>query len=237
MRSLMTILALAGICFSLHPASAQENRTTAGDVVDRETLMAFVETAKDSLEGTADFAEVSRLVEAFRTEGDWKAGPVYLVILTPEGQVQFHAADVTFKDKNVLELEDDRGTKIVRDMLAAADGDGGFVVYYWDDPAVEEDADSPKLTYAVPVTVQGSEFILSAGFYMDLSDVDAEPNIFELLEVTARDVKDRACRGKSDSGRTTNCQRHVSRARALVRWLDHCKMAPHSADARKACDL
>ena len=120
MRSLMTILALAGICFSMHPASAQENRTTAGDVVDRETLMAFVETAKDSLEGTADFAEVSRLLEAFRTEDDWKAGSVYLVVMTAEGLVQFHAADVTFEDKNVIDLEDARGTKIVRDMLDAA---------------------------------------------------------------------------------------------------------------------
>ena len=120
MRSLMTILALAGICFSMHPASAQENRTTAGDVVDRETLMAFVETAKDSLESAADFAEVSRLLEAFRTEDDWKAGSVYLVVMTAEGLVQFHAADVTFEDKNVIDLEDARGTKIVRDMLDAA---------------------------------------------------------------------------------------------------------------------
>ncbi len=120
MRSLMTILALAGICFSMHPASAQGNRTTAGDVVDRETLMAFVETAKDSLESAADFAEVSRLLEAFRTEDDWKAGSVYLVVMTAEGLVQFHAADVTFEDKNVIDLEDARGTKIVRDMLDAA---------------------------------------------------------------------------------------------------------------------
>ncbi len=191
MRSLMTILALAGICFSMHPASAQENRTTAGDVVDRETLMAFVETAKDSLESAADFAEVSRLLEAFRTEDDWKAGSVYLVVMTAEGLVQFHAADVTFEDKNVIDLEDARGTKIVRDMLDAANGGGGFVEYYWDDPAVEGDADSARVIYAVPVTVQGSEFILSGGFHMDLSDVDAEPNIFELLAVTARDVKDR----------------------------------------------
>ena len=191
MKTLLAGLTLAAICISLNPVSAQDNRTAAGDVMDRETLKAFVEGARDSLEGAADFAEISRLLEAFRTEGDWKAGPIYLVILTPEGQVQFHAADVTFEDKNVLELEDDRGTKIVRDMLAAADAGGGFVEYYWDDPAVEEDADSPRLTYTVPVTVQGQEFVLTGGFHMDLSDVDAEPNIFELLEVTARDVKDR----------------------------------------------
>ncbi len=191
MKSLLVILSLAGICFSQDPASAQDNRTTARDVMDRETLMAFVDGARDSLESAVDYAAVGRLVEAFRPEGDWKAGPVYLVILTPEGVVSFHAADVKFEDKNVIDLEDDRGTMFVRDMLAAAAEDGGFVSYHWDDPAVAEEEPS-RLAYAVPVAIRGDDFILVGGFHMDLSDVDAEPNIFELLEVTARDVKDRA---------------------------------------------
>ncbi|MDE3001114.1 MAG: cache domain-containing protein [Gemmatimonadota bacterium] len=190
MKSPYAVLTLAAICLSLNPASAQDRRTTAGDVMDRETLMAFVDAARDSLESAPDYAVVGRLVEAFRTEGDWKAGPVYLVILTPEGVVSFHAADVTFEDRNVLDLEDDRGTKLVRDMLAAAGDDGGFVEYYWDDPAVEDDEPS-RLAYAVSVSIQGDDFILVAGFHLDLSDVDAEPSIFELLEVTARDVRDR----------------------------------------------
>ena len=190
MKTLFAGLTAAAFCLSLTHASAQDNRTRAGDVMDRETLMAFVEAARDSLESAADYAVVGRLVEAFRSEGDWKAGPVYLVILTPEGAVSFHAADVTFEDRNVIDLEDDGGTKLVRDMLAAVDDGGGFVEYYWDDPAVEDDEPS-RLAYAVPVAIQGDDFILVGGFHMDLSDVDAEPNIFELLEVTARDVKDR----------------------------------------------
>ena len=190
MKTLFAGLTLAAFCISLNPASAQDDRTTAGDVMDRESLMVFVDGARDSLEGATDLAAVGRLVEAFRTEGDWKAGPVYLVILSAEGAVQFHAADVKFEDKNVIDLEDDRGTKFVRDMLAAAADDGGFVEYYWDDPAVEDDEPS-RLAYAVPVAIRGEDFILVGGFHMDLSDVEAEPNIFDLLEVTARDVKDR----------------------------------------------
>ena len=191
MKSSIAALGLAGLFFFSTPGFAHDDGVRANEVVDRETLMAFVEAARDSLESAADFAEVGRLVEAFRSEGDWKDGPVYLVILTPEGVVQVHAADVTFEDKNVLDLEDDRGTKIVRDMLAAADEDGGFVEYYWDDPAVDDD-DSHRLAYAVPVAIRGDDFILVGGFHMDLSHVDSEPNIFELLEVTAQDVKDRA---------------------------------------------
>jgi hypothetical protein len=191
MKRLIIILGLASLFFSAHSAVVQGQEVTASEVVDRETLKAFVEGAKDSLESAANFAEVLRLVEVFRSEGDWKDGSIYLVVLTPEGLVQFHGANVAFEDKNVLDLEEARGVKIVQEMLAAAAGGGGFVEYYWDDPSVEEDADSPKLTYATPVTIRGQEFIVTAGFYMDLSGVDAEPNIFEILEVTARDVVDR----------------------------------------------
>lgn len=191
MKALLASFFLAAICMSLNSASAQDNRTIASDVMDRETLMAFVEGAKDTLEGAADFAAVGRLVEAFRSEGDWKAGPVYLVALTPDGVVQFHATDVKFEDRNAIDLEDDRGANVVRNMLAAAAEGGGFVEFYWDDPAMEDD-DPSRLAYAVPIDILGQALILVGGFNMDLSEVDAEPNIFELLEVTARDVKGRA---------------------------------------------
>ena len=190
MKSPIVALGLSAFLFCSTPAFGHDDGVRAREVVDRETLMAFVEAARDSLESAADYAVVGRLVEAFRSEGDWKAGPVYLVILTPEGVVSFHAADVKFEDKNVIDLEDDRGTKIVRDMLAAANDDGGFVEYDWDDPAVGDDKPS-RVAYAVPVAIRGDDFILVGGFHMDLSDVDAESNIFDLLEVTARDVKDR----------------------------------------------
>ena len=40
------ILALAALSPTAHPAIAQDPEVTAGDVVDRETLKAFVEAAK-----------------------------------------------------------------------------------------------------------------------------------------------------------------------------------------------
>ena len=185
------ILGLAGFLSAAHPAVARAPDITAGEVVDRETLQAFVKEAKDALESATNFSEVASLVGAFRNEGDWKAGSMYLIVLTLEGVVQFHGANLTFEDKNVLDLEDARDVKVVQKMLAAAAAGGGFVEYYWDDPSVEEDPDSPKLTYAVPATVRGQKFVVAAGFYMDLSSVDAGSTIFEVLEVTARDVKDR----------------------------------------------
>ena len=42
-----------------------------------------------------------------------------------------------------------------------------FVEYLWDDPAVEGDEEdgSPKLAYAVPVTVRGVPMLLGSGIY------------------------------------------------------------------------
>ncbi|MDE2800852.1 MAG: hypothetical protein OXI94_19480, partial [Gemmatimonadota bacterium] len=87
MKYLIIILGLASLFFVARPTIAQDMKVTASEVVDRETLKAFVEGAKDSLENAANFAEVSRLVEVFRSEGDWKAGSMYLVVLTSEGLV------------------------------------------------------------------------------------------------------------------------------------------------------
>ena len=124
------ILGLASLLLAAQTAVAQAPEVTAGEVVDRETLQAFVEAAKEPLERATNFSEVASLVGAFRSEGDWKAGSMYLIVLTLEGVVQFHGADLTFEDKNVLDLEDAHGTKIVQEILAAAAGEGGYVEYY-----------------------------------------------------------------------------------------------------------
>lgn len=49
MKYLIIILGLTSLFFVTHPAIAQDMKVTASEVVDRETLKAFVEGAKDSL--------------------------------------------------------------------------------------------------------------------------------------------------------------------------------------------
>ena len=93
------ILGLASLLLAAQTAVAQAPEVTASEVVDRETLQAFVEAAKETLESATNFSEVASLVGAFRSEGDWKAGSMYLIVLTLEGVVQFHGADLTFEDK------------------------------------------------------------------------------------------------------------------------------------------
>ena len=69
--------------------------------------------------------------------------------------------------RNLYDLEDSNGVKIMQQILAAAAEGGGYVEYLWDDPKVagDEETGSPKVGYAVPYTALGEEFILGSGFY------------------------------------------------------------------------
>ena len=104
MKYLIIILGLVSLFFVAHSAVAQDMGVTASEVVDRETLKAFVEGAKDSLESTANFAEVARLVEVFRSEGDWKAGSIYIFVINTDGVVFFHGADPSLYQSYELTL-------------------------------------------------------------------------------------------------------------------------------------
>lgn len=66
-------------------SAAADARATAEDVVDRETLKGFVQTAKAHLEGITDLNEIARLRVTLRTEGDWKSGETFLTILFKKG--------------------------------------------------------------------------------------------------------------------------------------------------------
>ena len=158
---------------------------TARDVVDRETLKAFVSQAGEfmlALQQTGDLAASSKARIALRDPtGPWRHGSVYLYVLdTVSNVVLFHATQ-----PDLLELQplvgiarDGRtGELILPQVLAAARSgpEGGFVEYYYDDPADDTDnADIPKVGYAREFSGQlprpdGSavpiRFIVGSGFY------------------------------------------------------------------------
>ena len=63
--------------------------------------------------------------------------------------------------QNLINFEDPNGVKYVQELIAAAAAGGGFVEYYFDNPAIDENGDgeltgdpigSPKISYAIPIT-------------------------------------------------------------------------------------
>lgn len=164
----------------------------AGEVVDRETLKGFVEMVADSLEQVTSANDFPALAIAFRTEGDWKRGDLYLSVVTISGEMFFHGEDPTRDGIDISDLEDDNGEKVVQKILAAANSGGDFVEFTWDDPNVPDD-DPNRVAYATRYAsgFGVGDFILVGGFNMDIPDPETETTLPDPPSVRAQDVVDK----------------------------------------------
>ena len=168
------MLALASLLPAAHPAIAQDSEITAGDVVDRETLKAFVLAAKAYGDKAASLPEYLAILQEFRTEGPWKQGSIYLFLFTTEGLFILHGADPSLEGQNMIDLEDANGVKILQELIAVAAEGGGYVEYLWPNPQIEGDTGSPKVSYAIPYSALGQDFVLGAGFFPESASTAVE---------------------------------------------------------------
>ena len=159
------MLALATLFPAVHPATAQDAEITAGDVVDRETLKAFVLAAKAHGDKASTLPEYLAILQEFRTEGPWKQGAIYLFLFSTEGLFILHGADPSLEGQNLIDLEDANGVKMVQELIAVAAEGGGYVEYLWPNPQIEGDTGSPKVSYAIPYSALGQNFVLGSGFF------------------------------------------------------------------------
>ena len=168
---------------------------TAVEVVDRETLKAFVTQAGEfirEIQKSGDLAASSKLRIALRDpNGPWRHGSVYLYVLDLTSNIiLFHGA---FPDRYELRplvatVKDVvTGELILPQVIEAAKSspEGGFVEYYFDDPTDDTDsADIPKVGYArafkgefdTGQRVISLNFIVGSGFYGSASVVPTEPH-------------------------------------------------------------
>ena len=157
---------------------------TARDVVDRDTLKAFVAQAGEwiiEFQKSGDLAASSKARVAWRDpNGPWRHGSVYLYVLDLVSKiVLFHAAfPDTFELQPLVGIARDgrTGELILPQIIEAATSspEGGFVEYYYDDPNDDTDsADIPKVGYARQFTGEFSfggrvvpiNLIVGSGFY------------------------------------------------------------------------
>ena len=176
--------ALAVLALVLLASGSAGAEPTAAQVTDDETLKAFVEGAKAEIEAITDMNEGAKLRERLRTEGDWKAGSMFLVIFLKTGEPFIHGNDRTAESKNLIGVEDERGTRVVEELLAAAAGGGGFVKYH---------DGGPKTAYAVEYTsgITAREFVLVGGYSQDVSHVPIQTADLPKPAVVASHVVDR----------------------------------------------
>ena len=167
-------------------------------MVDRETLKAFVEAA--AAEAAAQIAaaeDAYAFFDAnFRPEGPWRQGEIYLFAHHLDGIQFFHALTPETEGLDRSELEDVNGVKFLQEILAAVASGGGYVEYRWPNPEVEgdEDTGSPKVSYAVPLTIGDLELSLGAGIYVPVtaSDVLNRGNLQQFVERAAEALSEHA---------------------------------------------
>ena len=161
----------------------------AQDVVDRETLKAFVANAIEQFKefGRAGGRDgLSKAKVAFRDpNGPWRHGSVYLYVLDLSSNIiLFHGAfPDRFEVRPLIPTQRDAvtGELILPQVLDAARSspEGGFVQYYFDDPIDEADsANIPKVGYAREFEVTRASgriehYIIGSGFYLSDSGVTA----------------------------------------------------------------
>ncbi len=148
---------------------------TASDVMDRASLKTFVQAAAAAYKGAIDqigFDKHGEVVEAFRIEdGIWRLGEIYIFFLQTDGLLLFHGATPSREDMNIYDDQDLNGVYYTRELIAAAQAGGGYVEYYFDNPAVagDEETGSPKVSYTESVVVDGMELVIGSGFYFDFT--------------------------------------------------------------------
>ena len=158
----------------------------AHDVMDKDSLQAFVKRAKAEVEehvsdndGVYDFADMT-----FRPMGEWHDGPIYIFILTTEGDIHFHGARMDREGTNLYSEVDSNGVQFTKDLIDAAAMGGDFVEYLFDNPDVmgDEDEGSPKVGYAEELTFEGedTEYVIGSGFY-PATDVPVAPPLAYLI--------------------------------------------------------
>ena len=177
---LPTLIAIPGV---VQPSAQME--VVARDVVDRDSLQAFVERAEAEVEenvndtdGVYAFADME-----FRPMGEWNDGPIYIFIFTTEGVIHFHGASMDREGTDLYDSPDKNGVYYARDLIAEAAMGGGFVEYHFDNPDVEGDEEegSLKVGYAKELNLDDGKFVIGSGFYPATPAPFAPPLAYLLL--------------------------------------------------------
>ncbi len=111
---------------------------------------------------TENYSGLAGTKNAFRVEGNWKAGSVYVWVVSDEGVVVFHGLERDQESKPTnLDREDSNGIKFMEDLIAAGVAGGGYVEYHDDNPMIDgdEETGSPKLATLSPSLCPGRKLL------------------------------------------------------------------------------
>lgn len=181
-RSLVAALSILLFAGAAIPAMAE--RMTADKVHDKESLKAFVLDTKRYVENLLDYNDVIALRETLRQQPRWASGDTYLLFLLLDGSISFHAGDRSSQGRDILDIRDDRGVAVARELMKVGEAGGGFVDYV---------DGVPKTAYSIKAKtgVGNIEFYMVGGYTQDLSTAPLAGKDIPPPPVTAAEVVDK----------------------------------------------
>ncbi len=198
--------------FGSNLLQAQVPKVTAGAVLDddgkvnEDSLKAFVIWSTSVFEGVRTIEEGTKLLgEIYREGSDYNSGKIYLILFsvgTPQGEndgtIIFYGKNPNLNGLAALDIKDDEGNEVVKEILKAKKGEESIrVEYCWNDP--NDDSDNApgatcKPSYAMRYYAPSvnSDLVVVGGYYQDLNFLEVSvPDDLEYPDVSASDVKDR----------------------------------------------
>jgi signal transduction histidine kinase len=102
-----------------------------------------------------------------RKDKKWNNGDVYIFIDRFDGLVLLNPPSPEIEGKNLIDWQDAKGKKIVREFVQLAKSKGsGWVDYYWPKPG--EQKPSKKMSYVKKAKLpSGEDIIVGAGMYAE----------------------------------------------------------------------
>lgn len=98
-----------------------------------------------------------KAMNAFTHGRDFIRGELYIFVYDTNGFEYANGQDERFVWKNLIDLRDNFGTYIIREILKTAKTGGGWVTYQW--------RNATKNSYVMPFRKDGKEFVIGAGYY------------------------------------------------------------------------
>lgn len=139
----------------------------------KDALRDYVEIAVASIQkkydasSADDLAAQEEVLQILTDLSYGEKGDGYIFVYKYDGTNLATRPKPQLKGKNLIDLKDNNGVYIIKDLISAAKKGGGFVEYVWAKPS-KNNAEVDKLSYAVGL--EKWQWMIGTGFYVD--DID-----------------------------------------------------------------
>ncbi|HKA33572.1 MAG TPA: cache domain-containing protein [Candidatus Binatia bacterium] len=162
-RNFIVLFVAVAFTFAARAAGAADSAASkAQNSPEGKKIVALVNDAVKLVEqkGKDAFPEL-------RKDKKWNNGDTYIFIDRYDGVVLVLPPTPETEGKNLIDFQDAKGKKLVRELIQVAKSKGsGWVEYYWPKPGAQKE--SKKLSYVKKAKLPtGENVVVGSGIYVD----------------------------------------------------------------------